>query len=75
MRTPEAIIRTVCGDIAPEQLGRCYGHGHLLGRPPSNLLKSDLVLDERQMALDELKHFKACGGQAVVEMLSRLIDK
>ena len=66
--TANPIIRTILGDIAPAQLGVCYGHDHLLGQPPSAFAKDDLMLDDCEMALKELQAFKAVGGRAVVEM-------
>ena len=29
----EGLVRTVVGDVAPEELGPTYGHEHLLTRP------------------------------------------
>lgn len=68
MSTTSPIIRTVCGDIEPSQLGVCYGHEHLLGQPPAQFATPDLTLDDKQMALAELQHFQQAGGRAVVEM-------
>lgn len=62
------IIRTVLGDIVPSDLGVCYEHEHLLGQPPEQFSKEDLILDNREMALTELQGFQAVGGHAVVEM-------
>ncbi len=63
-----AIIRTVLGDIAPEKMGVCYGHEHLLGEPPPELSKPDLVLDDEAAACRELNWFHEAGGRALVEM-------
>lgn len=68
MLTHKAVIRTVVGDIDPADLGVCYAHEHLLGKPPAAFAQEDLVLSDRQMALEELRGFQACGGAAVVEM-------
>jgi len=68
MPIDKAIIRTVRADIEPAQLGRCYAHEHLWGQPPPQLASPDLMLDKRQMALQELRQFKQAGGQAIVEM-------
>lgn len=63
-----AIIRTVLGDIAPEALGVCYGHEHLLGRPPRDLATPDFILDDEKAAARELCGFHEAGGRALVEM-------
>ncbi|MBC7813595.1 MAG: phosphotriesterase-related protein [Burkholderiales bacterium] len=63
-----AIIRTVLGDIAPEELGICYPHEHLLGQPPSAYYEADFVLDDEDAAIRELKLFYEVGGRSVVEM-------
>lgn len=62
------IIRTVLGDITPESLGVCYGHEHLLGRPPADLATPDLILDDEDAAVRELTGFREAGGRALVEM-------
>ena len=62
------IIRTVLGDILPEEFGICYPHEHLLGRPPQAYSKPDLVLDNEAAAAVELAWFRAAGGSALVEM-------
>jgi 5-phospho-D-xylono-1,4-lactonase len=61
-------IRTVRGDIAPSELGVCYPHEHLLGRPPAETAGEDLALDDEQASLQELTWFKGAGGNAMVEM-------
>lgn len=68
MTTPNAIIRTVLGDIKPAEFGICYAHEHLLGEPPTAFSQEDLVLADREVALEELRGFHECGGSAVVEM-------
>lgn len=68
MQPPNLIVRTVLGDIDPSQLGVCYGHEHLLGQPPPQFAQADLTLDDRPMALAELRQYQAVGGRAVVEM-------
>ena len=65
-----SVIRTVTGDIAPEQLGITAMHEHLLGAPPKEYAEADpdLVLDDENAALRDLAEFHAAGGRAMVEM-------
>ncbi len=56
------------GDIAPDALGICYGHEHLLGQPPSDLVALDFVLDDEEAAARELGWFHEAGGRGLVEM-------
>lgn len=62
------IIRTVCGDIAPGDLGVCYGHEHVLGRPPDSALTPDLDFTDEAAAIAELGWFHTAGGRSLVEM-------
>jgi phosphotriesterase-related protein len=61
-------IRTVTGDIDPDQLGVCYPHEHVLGGPPLPDLDPDLTLDSEEAAIQELTYFRQAGGNALVEM-------
>lgn len=61
-------IRTVCGDIAPEQLGRTTLHEHLIGKPLLEGEDTDFLLDSEAAAIKELRYFTAAGGRSVVEM-------
>jgi 5-phospho-D-xylono-1,4-lactonase len=63
------IIRTVCGDIAPHELGMCAMHEHLLGRPPAPFdNEQDLVLDDIPAVQHDVTCFRQAGGRAIVEM-------
>jgi phosphotriesterase-related protein len=62
------VIRTVRGDISPEQLGVTYMHEHLFGYSLSEGADPDLRLDSEAAAGLELSLFKQAGGQAVVEV-------
>jgi phosphotriesterase-related protein len=64
------MIRTVLGDIAPDSLGVCLPHEHLLARPPApyDADDPDLVLDDPDAAAHELDDFRTAGGGALVEM-------
>ncbi|GAA4602678.1 phosphotriesterase [Actinoallomurus liliacearum] len=58
------MIRTVLGDIAPEELGVCDAHDHLFIGSPA---LPGQELDDPEAALAELKAFAALGGRAVVQ--------
>lgn len=62
------IIRTVRGDISPQQLGVTYLHEHLIGQSLKPDGDPDLVLDSEDAAIAELRLFHNAGGRAVVEM-------
>jgi predicted metal-dependent phosphotriesterase family hydrolase len=63
-------VRTVSGDVSPEELGRVYCHEHLLTRPGPHVARpgDDLRLDDEQRALEELRRFAVAGGGALVEV-------
>jgi phosphotriesterase-related protein len=69
------VVRTVLGDIAPEELGVTATHEHLYC--DQRLCRSDLdfpgtyakmVLLDRDMVVNELADFHAAGGRAIAEM-------
>jgi len=59
-----AAIRTVLGDIPPEELGACDAHDHLFLSSPT---LPGRELDDARAALAELDAFAALGGRAVVQ--------
>ncbi|MBL8146648.1 MAG: phosphotriesterase-related protein [Anaerolineae bacterium] len=61
-------IRTVCGDITPDLLGRTALHEHLIGKPLLAGEDPDFILDSEAAAIKELRFFTEAGGRAVVEM-------
>jgi phosphotriesterase-related protein len=64
------LIRTVLGDIAPEQLGRCYAHEHvIIDRSYTTQLFPDIHLPSVENAVRELSDFKAAGGGAMVDCM------
>jgi len=64
------IIRTVTGDIFPDELGLCMPHEHLLAVPPAPYHKSDpdLVLDDWDASALEARDIKHVGVKSLVEM-------
>lgn len=67
-------VRTVLGDIAPEDLGVTSAHEHLwcdqgMCRAPDFPRSGEIMyLQDLDMVVDEAKHFHQAGGHAVVEM-------
>ena len=62
-------IRTVLGDIAPEELGFTDAHEHLiLDKDYVLKLNPDYRLDSVEKSSEEVRSFMAAGGRAVVEM-------
>ncbi|WP_396448629.1 phosphotriesterase [Actinomadura sp.] len=59
-----AAIRTVLGDIRPEELGVCDAHDHLFISSPA---LPGRALDDAVAARSELDAFAALGGRAVVQ--------
>lgn len=63
------MIRTVTGDIAPEQLGVTYAHEHLIATPPQWMAEKDpdLVILDIDKAVTETELFRAAGGVSMYE--------
>ncbi|MFO7941173.1 MAG: hypothetical protein R6U92_00780, partial [Bacillota bacterium] len=73
------IIRTVTGDIAPEELGFCQTHEHVwcdirMGerhflRPTVTKSPLDtMIFDDKERMLEELKAYYEMGGRALVDV-------
>ncbi|GAA3723002.1 phosphotriesterase family protein [Gordonia hankookensis] len=63
-------IRTVLGDIAPDDLGVTLCHEHLFTNPPrwARERDHDMVLDKVDAAIGEVADFNSLGGGALIEM-------
>jgi predicted metal-dependent phosphotriesterase family hydrolase len=63
------VIRTVLGDIAPDDLGTTLVHEHLLmtGGWPVRM-EPDFRLDSVAAAVEEVDRYRAAGGGSIVEM-------
>jgi predicted metal-dependent phosphotriesterase family hydrolase len=62
------MIRTVTGDIEPDDLGFTYSHEHLLGAPPQHKrTDDDLVILDEEMALAEARAAVAVGVRSLYE--------
>ena len=64
-----AFIRTLTGDIAPEDLGVTYAHDHLFCIPPLWKEKKidDFMIDDIESSIKDVELFTAAGGQAVYD--------
>jgi len=61
-------IRTVTGDIAPEQLGVTQPHEHTIILPGKSCeVNPALLLDSPECAVLELSDYKAVGGTSIVD--------
>ena len=63
-----AFIRTILGDIDPTELGVCYGHEHVIGRPPQIADGDDEDFTDEAAALRELAWYTQAGGRSLIEM-------
>lgn len=62
------IIRTVTGDIRPEQLGWCQCHEHVfIADGPSKRINEALYMDDYQKSLAEILLYKKAGGCSFVD--------
>lgn len=63
------MIRTVTGDIAPEELGTTLSHEHLVATPPAWMAAKDpdLVVLDVEKAIADTELFRDAGGQAMFE--------
>jgi phosphotriesterase-related protein len=60
-------VRTVLGDIVPEEMGFAYSHEHLWANPPATQKDRDLELTRYDASLEELLAFKRAGGKTLVD--------
>lgn len=67
---PVSFVRTVLGDIPPEQLGVCYSHEHIIIDPGyMTELFPDFRIDSVDLAVTELLQFKKDGGNAMIDSM------
>lgn len=62
-------VRTILGDIKPEEMGITYSHEHLISAPPERISKldPDLILDDVDAIVSELDIFKRLGGKTICD--------
>jgi phosphotriesterase-related protein len=65
-----SFVRTVLGDIQPEQMGLTYSHEHIIieGSFPT-IANKDFVLNDVEKISEELKDLYALGGRTVVDTM------
>lgn len=62
------MIRTVTGDIHPDELGFTYSHEHLIGAPPAHKrVDEGLVILDPDAALEEARAALAVGVRSIYE--------
>ncbi len=64
-----SFIRTMLGDIAPEQLGFTYSHEHIVCKPAYWVERKadDLLLDDPEKSKADMLIFKSLGGKCIVD--------
>ncbi len=64
-----AFVRTLLGDISPEDLGYTYSHEHIICRPAYWLERGtmDLILDSVEKSTQDVLLFKSMGGKTIVD--------
>ena len=63
------IVRTLLGDITPEEMGFTLAHEHIVCRPPYWVQRgeSDLLLDNPVLSGREVQEFAGAGGGTIVD--------
>ncbi|PTY01792.1 aryldialkylphosphatase [Verrucomicrobia bacterium LW23] len=65
-----SFIRTVLGDIAPETLGVCYAHEHIIIDPGHMTERfPEFLIDSVDLAAEELARFRQDGGSAMIDSM------
>jgi len=65
-----SFIRTVLGDIFPQQLGICYAHEHLIIDPSYTTQNfPNFCIDSVKNAVSELTEFHQAGGRAMIDSM------
>ena len=63
-------VRTILGDIAPDALGVCYAHEHIIIDVSFTINKeADFLINDVEKSTEELRAFREAGGQAMVDSM------
>ena len=61
-------IISVTGPVSPDELGFCQFHEHLMiSRGKSYEVNPDILMDEPQKSLEEVKRYQAVGGMSIID--------
>jgi len=61
-------VMTVLGEIAPEEMGVTQLHEHILANADYSHNDFNFVMDEVDVALEEIKYFRQAGGQTMFDL-------
>ena len=61
-------VMTVLGPVSPDALGTTLTHEHIIIDLRHSAYAFDAILDDVDLAIDELRAYKAAGGGAIVEV-------
>lgn len=65
-----SFVRTVLGDITPAEMGLTYSHEHIIIEEGFVTMgNKDFILNDVEKVSEELKSFRAAGGQTVVDTM------
>jgi 5-phospho-D-xylono-1,4-lactonase len=65
-----AFVRTILGDIAPQQMGLTYSHEHVVIEESfATIANKDFILNDTAKITEELKTFYNNGGRTVVDTM------
>lgn len=64
-----SFVRTLLGDIKPEEMGFTLAHEHIVCRPPHWVWKNetDLLLDDPEKSMLDVQDYKNAGGKTIVD--------
>ncbi|MBA4493539.1 phosphotriesterase [Paenactinomyces guangxiensis] len=62
-------IRTLRGDISPDELGFTYSHEHIVCTPPywKEKKEEDLLLDDKEKSKKDVRDFVRAGGKSIID--------
>jgi len=64
------LIRTVLGDIRPDEMGLCYSHEHVFIDESYPTVQNELLLlNDVSKIVDELEQFRKLGGRTMVDTM------
>jgi phosphotriesterase-related protein len=65
-----AFLRTVTGDIEPNDAGVCYAHEHIIIDPSfTTFCNPDFLLDSVELACADVLEFRAAGGKTLIDSM------